>query len=61
MKRRELFVSFLSPWNRYFLHQKCLGPPNLYCLIQPACDHKRKNIVGNQMFHATGQLEMLVL
>jgi hypothetical protein len=28
------------------------------------CDlfiHKRKNIVGNQMFHATGQLEMQVL
>jgi hypothetical protein len=25
MKRRELFVSFSSPWNRHFLHQKCLG------------------------------------
>jgi len=26
MNRRELFVSFLSPSNRHFLHQKCLGP-----------------------------------
>ena len=25
MKRRELFVSFLAPSNRHFLHQKCLG------------------------------------
>jgi hypothetical protein len=25
MKRRELFGSFLSPSNRHFLHQKCLG------------------------------------
>src|SRR5262249_40168798 len=26
MKRRELFVSFSSPSNGHFLHQKCLGP-----------------------------------
>jgi hypothetical protein len=26
MNRRELFVSFLSPSNRHFLHQKCQGP-----------------------------------
>ena len=25
IKRRELFVSFLSPRNRHFLHQKRLG------------------------------------
>ena len=27
MKRRELFVSFLSPSNGHFLHQKCQGSP----------------------------------
>ena len=48
MKRRELFVSFLAPSNRHFLHQKCLGrslPDTLdSSFVRDSLDH----LVGEQ-------------